>query len=323
MFQKIILAATHTVRCLTMVIGACAMAVCAANAEDYRFMTGPQGGSWYPLGGAVSNLARTTVEDARLRVLPGGGISNVMAVEAGKTDFSFGNVTSTVDALNGQAPFRGEAANIRHLATLYPQWFQFVAAADSGVNSVSDMAGRAIAVGPRGHSGEQASRQILEVFGLVYDDLSKVNHVGYNDAVALLKDGHVDAFTVFTTVPAGAVMDSASARTIRLLPVPDDKLAALQDFNPQYLRRVIPGGTYPDIAEDLPTFGTWTHMIANADVPDEVVYGVVRAMAENLADLAAVVKSMGAATPESLATPVGVPMHPGAERYYREIGVID
>ncbi len=296
----------------------------AAHADDYRFMTGPQGGSWYPLGGAVSNLARSTVADSRLRVLPGGGISNVMAVEAGKADFSFGNVTSTVDALNGQQPFRGEAENIRHIATLYPQWFQFVVAADSGVGSVADMADRAIAVGPRGHSGEQASRQILEVFGLVYDDLSKVNHVGYNDAVALLKDGHVDAFTVFTTVvPAGAVMDSASARSIRLLPVPDDKLAALQYFNPQYVRRVIPGGTYPDMAEDVHTFGTWTHMIARADVPDEVVYGVVRAMAENLGDLAAVVKSMAAASPESLATQVGVPMHPGAERYYREIGAIE
>lgn len=310
------------VAAMTVMLGA-GVAISGAVAEDYRFMTGPQGGSWYPLGGAVSNLARGTVEDARLRVLPGGGISNVMAVEAGKADFSFGNVTSTVDALNGQAPFRGEAANIRHIATLYPQWFQFVASADSGVESVADMAGRAIAVGPRGHSGEQASRQILEVFGLAYDDLSKVNHVGYNDAVALLKDGHVDAFTVFTTVPAGAVMDSASARTIRLLPVPDDKLAALQSFNPQYVRRVIPTGTYPDMAEDLHTFGTWTHMIAHADVPDEVVYGVVRAMAENLGDLAVVVKSMGAATPESLATRVGVPMHPGAERYYREVGVLE
>ncbi len=323
MLQRLRLGLARVLSTASVALGSAVLAIGLANADDYRFMTGPQGGSWYPLGGAVSNVARTTVEDSRLRVLPGGGISNVMAVEAGKADFSFGNVTSTVDALNGQAPFRGEAANIRHMATLYPQWFQFVAAADSGVTSVADMAGRAIAVGPRGHSGEQASRQILEVFGLTYDDLSKVNHVGYNDAVALLKDGHVDAFTVFTTVPAGAVMDSASARDIRLLPVPDDKLSALQDFNPQYLRRVIPGGTYPDLGEDLNTFGTWTHMIAHADVPEEVVYGVVRAMAENLGDLAAVVKSMAAATPESLATAVGVPMHPGAARYYREIGVIE
>ena len=292
-------------------------------ADDYRFMTGPQGGSWYPLGGAVSNLARGTLDDSRLRVLPGGGISNVMAVEAGKADFGFGNVTSTVDAINGQKPFKAEAQNIRHIATLYPQWFQFVVSEDSGIRSVSDMAGRAIAVGPRGHSGEQASRQVLEVFGLTYDDLSKVNHVGYNDAVALLKDGHVDAITVFTTAPSGAVMDSGSARTIRLLPIPDSELAALQKFNPQYARRVMPAGTYPDLTEDLRTFGTWTHMIAHADVPDQVVYDVVRGMAENLGDLAAVVKSMASASPESLATSVGVPMHPGAERYYREIGVIE
>ena len=117
------------------------------------------------------------------------------------------------------------------------------------------MAGRDIAVGPRGHSGEQATRHALAVFGLSYDDLGKVNHVGYTDAVSLLKDGHIDAFGVLTSVPSGAIMDTASARPIRLLSISDERLAALQQFNPQYVRRIIPAGAYPGVDEELKTFG--------------------------------------------------------------------
>ena len=294
-----------------------------ASAKDYRFMTGPQGGSWYPLGGAISNFVRDNELGMRLRVMPGGGISNVIAIERGKASFGFGNVTSTVDAMEGRAPFKGQSTEVRHLVSLYPQWFQFVTAASSGIITIADMDGRDIAVGPRGHSGEQATRHALAVFGLSYDDLGKVNHVGYTDAVALLKDGHIDAFGVLTSVPSGAIMDTASARPIRLLSISDDRLAALQQFNPQYVRRIIPAGAYPGLDEDLKTFGTWTHMIARADVPDDVVYAVVEALVAHVGDMAAVVNAMQNATIESLATPVGVPFHPGALQFFRDQGVME
>lgn len=313
---------TASTRLAAAALLALALAAPAA-AESYRFMSGPQGGSWYPLAGAIANFARDTLDGVKLRVMPGGGITNVMAVERGKAQIGLGNVTSTIDAIAGNPPFRGPAANIRQLANLYPQYFQFVVAAGGDVASVADMAGRAIAVGPRGHSGEQASRQALEIYGLSYDDLSNVNHVGYNDAVALFKDGHVDAYTVFTTIPAGAVMDAAAARGVRLLGFDDDALATLQGLNPQYLRRVIPLGTYPDMAGEVRTFGTWTHVMAAADLPDEVAYGIVKALAAHLDDMAAVVSAMEGATLELLATPVGIPLHPGAARYYREMGVLD
>ena len=294
-----------------------------ASAKDYRFMTGPQGGSWYPLGGAISNFVRDNDLGMRLRVMPGGGISNVIAVERGKASFGFGNVTSTVDAMEGRAPFKGRSTEVRHLVSLYPQWFQFVTAASSGIITIADMAGRDIAVGPRGHSGEQATRHALAVFGLSYDDLGKVNHVGYTDSVALLKDGHIDAFGVLTSVPSGAIMDTASSRPIRLLSISDESLVALQQFNPQYVRRIIPAGAYPGLDEDLDTFGTWTHMIARADVPDDVVYAVVEALVAHVGDMAAVVNAMQSATIESLATPVGVPFHPGAAQFFRDQGVME
>ncbi|MBL26007.1 MAG: C4-dicarboxylate ABC transporter substrate-binding protein [Rhodospirillaceae bacterium] len=295
----------------------------AANADEYRMMTGPQGGSWYPLGGAIANLVRETMPDVSIRVLPGGGIANVLAVEKGKAQLSFGNANSTADAIAGRPPFGEEAPHIRHVATLYPQVFQVIVAADSGINSIADMKGRNVAVGLRGHTGEQIARQLLGVEGLTYDDLGSVNHVNYTDSVSLMKDGHIDAFMIITTIPASAVMDVATARSVRVMDIPDGTFEALREkHNPNYVRRTIPANTYPDQPDPVQTLGTWTHLIAADTIPDEVVYTLVKSLDEHRADLGAIVSAMKDVSVETFATDVGVPFHPGAERYYREVGVL-
>jgi len=302
---------------------ALALAGAPAAAKDYRFMTGPQGGSWYPLGGAISNFVRQAEGGPRVRVLPGGGITNVKAVEAGKADLGLGNVVSTIDAIAGRPPFAEPAVHLRHLATFYPQVFQIVVRVDSGVTTVADLAGKALAVGLRGHTGEQMARHVLQIYGLTYDDMAEVNHISYTDAVSLMKDGHIDCFMVVTTIPAGAVMDVAASRDIDVLALPEDKLAALRALNAQYVPRTIPAGTYPGQDTDIATFGTWTQLIAHADMPDDVAYTITRAVAENLDAMSAIVQAMDGIGLEQLAQDVGVPLHPGAARYYREVGAIE
>ena len=304
-------------------IAAVALASAPAAAKDYRFMTGPQGGSWYPLGGAISNFVRQAEGGPRVRVLPGGGITNVKAVEAGKADLGLGNVVSTIDAIAGRPPFAEPAVNLRHLATFYPQVFQIVVRVDSGVTTVADLAGKALAVGLRGHTGEQMARHVLQIYGLTYDDMAEVNHISYTDAVSLMKDGHIDCFMVVTTVPAGAGMDVAASRDIDVLALPEDKLAALRGLNAQYVPRTIPAGTYPGQDTDIATFGTWTQLIARSDMPDDDAYTITRAVAENLAAMSAIVQAMDGIGLDQLAQDVGVPLHPGAARYYREVGAIE
>lgn len=295
----------------------------AASAAEYRMMTGPQGGSWYPLGGAIANIVREAMPDVSIRVLPGGGIANVLAVEKEKAQLSFGNANSTADAIAGRPPFGEEATHVRHVATLYPQVFQVVVAADSGIESIADMKGRNVAVGLRGHTGEQIARQLLGVEDLDYDDLGSVNHVNYTDSVSLMKDGHVDAFMIITTIPASAVMDVATARNVRILDISDGTFEALREkHNPNYVRRTIPPGTYPDQPEAVQTLGTWTHLIAADTVPDDVVYMLLKSLDENRADLGAIVSALKDVSAERFATDVGVPYHAGAERYYREIGIL-
>jgi TRAP transporter TAXI family solute receptor len=165
------------------------------------------------------------------------------------------------------------------------------------------------------------TRAVLEVYGLGYDKMSKVSHGSYNDSVAQLKDGQAQLFTLITTVPASSVMDLASARDVRVLEVPDDKLKALQKINGGYDKRIIKAGSYPKQDKDVQTIGTWTHLIARCDLPEDTVYKITKALAENTDNLGAVVKAVAGLTPKDMATDVGVPYHKGALKYYKEAKV--
>ncbi len=314
---------TTRIRLTAIAIGAgiALLGAGAASAQQVRLMTGPQGGAWYPLGGAISNIADKTA-GIKVQVLPGAGIANVKAVEAGKADMGFGNSISTVDGVAGRAPFDTATKNVCNVASLYPQYLQIVANADSGINSLADTKGKPIAVQPRGNTAEFISQQALEVYGLSYKDMSRVSYVSYTDAVSLMKDNNAQLFTLGTTIPASSIMDLASARDIRLLPMPDDKFEAMRKLNPGYTKLIIPAGTYPKQDKDVPAVGYATHLIARCDLDEKVVYNVLKGLIANRADLVAIAKVIEKTTPKVMAENIGVPMHKGAVRFYKEQGAM-
>ncbi|WP_341703737.1 TAXI family TRAP transporter solute-binding subunit [Ferrovibrio sp.] len=313
-------AGTVTAAVLALATG---LAAGSASAQNYKMMTGPQGGTWVPLGGALKALFEKAIPGSSVLTMPGAGIANVKGVQDGKADFGFGNSISTVDAVNGEAPFTEKATNVCQIANLYPQYFQVVVLADSGINKVEDLKGKSIAVQTRGNTAEAISQHILKAHGLSYDAMGKVNFMAsYNDAVALLKDGHAQAFTLGTTIPAAAVMDLASARDMKLLPVTDAGLAAMKKINAGYNKVIVPGGTYPKQDKDLPVIGYSTHFIASCKLPEDKVYAVTKAMATHIADMAAVNKAMAKLTAKDMAEDIGVPLHPGAAKYYKEAGAL-
>ncbi|MFT0547548.1 TAXI family TRAP transporter solute-binding subunit [Allopusillimonas ginsengisoli] len=287
-----------------------------AQAQQVRLMTGPQGGSWYPLGGAIANIAGK--EGVKVQVLPGAGIANVKAIQLGKADMGFGNSISTVDGVAGRAPFEKKTDNVCNVATLYPQYFQIVANADSGITSFADAKGKSIAVQPKGNTAEFMTVQMLEVYGMTYKDMDKVSHVSYTDAVSMLKDNNAQLFTLGTTIPASSIMDLASARDITLISVPDDKYKAMHDLNPGYTKLIIPAGTYPKQDKDVQAVAYATHLIARCDLAEDTVYKVLKGMVDNQADLNAIAQVMKKTTVKMMAEDIGVPLHKGAERFYKE-----
>jgi uncharacterized protein len=308
-----------SVRTLALVAGFAVALPAGALSQEFRMMTGPQGGSWIPLGGQLKDLWERSIKGARVQVLPGAGIANVRGVEDGKAEVGMANSISTVDALAGNEPFKKPHANVCNIATLYPQYYQFVVLADAGVNKVADLKGKSITTQQRGNTGEQITRQYLEANGLTYKDV-KVSFVGYTDSVNQMKDGHAVAFGLNTQIPAGAVMDLAAARDIKLLDQ-SDIIDKMRQFNTGYKLITIPKGTYPKQDQDVQVIGFFTHVVASCKLPEDTVYTMTKTIAENTKTLATVARDIAALTPKGMAEDIEVPFHPGAARFYKEHGI--
>jgi TRAP transporter TAXI family solute receptor len=138
----------------------------------------------------------------------------------------------------------------------------------------------------------------------------------------MMKDGHAQVFTLGTTAPASAVMDLASAREVKLVPVDDKTMDALKKANPGYNKLIIKAGTYPKQERDVPVIGYSTHVIAACDLPEDTVYRMTKAMAGNIDAMAAVVKSIDGVKPKDMALDIGVPFHKGAAKFYKEAGAL-
>jgi TRAP transporter TAXI family solute receptor len=254
---------------------------------------------------------------------PGAGIANVRGVDEGKAQIGLSNSNTAVLGLQGGKPYPKKVTNVCQLGNLYPQYFQVVAGANSGINSFADLKGKRLVTQPKGNTSELLTDQVLRLNGMTYESLAKANfQAAYNDAVAMMKDGHVDVFTLGTTAPASAVMDLASARDVVLVPVDDKTYNSVKSTNLGYNKLIIKAGTYPKQNKDVPVIGYSTHVIVACDLPEDVVYKMVKTMAANVGDMAAVVKPIAGSTPKDMALDIGVPFHKGAAKFYKEVGAM-
>jgi TRAP transporter TAXI family solute receptor len=300
------------------------IALCAgpAAAAELRIMTGPQGGVWVPLAGSLKNMWEKAIPGLNVQTLPGAGIANVRAIDEGKAEVGFGNSITSVDGINGAPPYPKKVTRMCQIANLYPQYFQIVALADSGINGIADMKGKAVAIQPKGNTAELISQHIFKVANLTPPSV-KVSYVNsYTDAASLLKDGHAQVFTLGTTIPASSVMDVAAGRDIKMVPVTADQVAAMRKINPGYSKGVIKSGTYPKQDKDVDAIIYSAHLIAACSLPEQQVYTMVKTMAANLQDLVAINKAMEGLTPKMMAEDIGVPFHPGAAKFYKEVGAM-
>ncbi|MFD2437528.1 TAXI family TRAP transporter solute-binding subunit [Modicisalibacter luteus] len=236
----------------------------------------------------------------------------------GRFPIAFANSISTVDGINGRAPFKKPIDNVCNLGTLYPQYFQVMALDDAGVESVTDFEGKSLTTQQNGHTGEMLTRRLLEANGLSYEDLESVSHLSYSDSVVAMKDGHAEIFTLGTALPAGSVMDLANSRDISFVPIDDETFNQFKQQNAAFQKRMVTAGSYPGVNEDVPAITYDTHMIAQCDFDDEIVTAFLEAVVENTDSLGNISRAMKDLTPKEMATDIGVPLHPAAEAFYRK-----
>ncbi len=292
-----------------------------AQAQSFVMATGQQGGSWYPVGGAIKAIVERENPDMDITVTPGAGVSNVVGVDAGRFAIAFANSISTVDSLSGKEPFRKPTTNVCNLGILYPQYFQIVALADAGIDSVADMEGKRLTTQQLGNTGEFLTRELLSTAGLTFDDLASVANTSYSDSASQMKDGQADFFTLGSSLPTGSVMDLSSSRDIVLIDVDEETFKYFKDNNAAFQRREVPAGSYPGFDKTVHAISYDTHMVAPCDYDGEVVKAVLGAVADNNESFAAVTRSMAGLTVEEMATDIGVPFHPAAKEFYAERGV--
>ena len=299
----------------------------AAQADQFvRIVSGPAGGSWYPLGAAISEVLNKNVEGITASNGPGGGVGNIKDVSKGNAEIGWSYGHTAYNGMNGKGAFDKTYPNVRYLATLYPAGMQTAVKADSGINSYADLKDKNISPGKAQWSGFAAYKMVIGHYGYTVDDVKNaggsVHHVSYSDSVALMKDGHIDAFSGLTSVPQASFLDLEFSPGIKLLPIEDAVLDKILSENPGYIRMTVTQDDYKSLKAPVNTLGAVTVLVANKDLPDDVAYNVTKALWENHAELVKVKKVWNSVKLENALLGSAIPVHPGAKRYYDEQGVM-
>jgi TRAP transporter TAXI family solute receptor len=309
----------------------CVLFMCAlllvptsATAAEISFYSATPGGSWYPIAVAAGNIWEKNIPGLKVMHKPGGGVANVIAADTGKADIGLSPSVSVGDGLTGNAPFKKKHTNIRAFASFYRQYYYITVWKDSNIHKLSDLKGKRLGAGPKGYTTEALTKKILEVVGLSYKDMAKVEFIPDQQAVDLMKDGHLDAYAdTPATAQDPAQVDLSMAKPIMILEIPDNVLNTLREKSPGLFRDYVPKGSYKGIDSDVPVMSSKLGLIVRADLSEALVYKMAKVLAENwVSDMQAVSKSLAAVNPEDLAKPLGAEFHPGALKYYKERGWI-
>lgn len=300
-----------------------------AMAQDQQFIsvgTGGVTGVYYPVGGAICRLVNQNRREHGIRCSvesTGGSVFNVNAIKGG--DLEFGVVQSDVqyNAYNGEADFAegGAHEDLRSVFSLHPEPLTVVARVDSGIAVFDDLKGKRVNIGNPG-SGQRALMDLLIAEkGWSHSDFALAAELAPAEQASALCDNNIDAFAYTVGHPAGAIEEATTTCDSVIVPVEGEVVDKLVEENPYYFKAVIPGGMYRGTDEDVSTFGVGATMVVSANVSDDVVYALVSAVFDNFDSFKALHPALANLEPEEMVNQGNsAPLHPGAEKYYREKG---
>lgn len=289
----------------------------SVQAQNLTLASGPSGGTWYPLGAALAKIIEEEIPGTRVSVVNGVTVANILGTNAGQYDLALSLSTSNVDAIEGVGDsFPATQDNIRGIVGFYPAPYQMAVSADSDIQTISDFSGKVINPGVVGGATDVLTHAILDLNGLSYDDMDRVERLSYADASMQLKDGHLDVFCGILSVPSGAITEAALGSGVRLIPMDEESISKLKEKNGGYVSVEIPGGTYKGQDEPVPAIGMNNVLIANADLDADLVQKITRAIVENAEKLHAVNAALNNFGPDTAANGIGAELHPGAAAYF-------
>jgi uncharacterized protein len=250
-----------------------------------------------------------------------GSVFNINAVDRGLLDFGVAQSDRNWQAFHGAADWEGSPVEtLRSVFSLHPETVLLVARADADIRSIEDVRGKRINIGNPG-SGQRANAEdVLRLHGIDAARDIRAQGLQQQEASRALVDRNIDAFFYTVGNPSAAIEQPASAVAVRFVPLDTAELREFLADKPYYVMTEIPAGTYPGMDEPVETYAVTATVVTRDDVAEETVYDLVRTVFERLDDLKASHAAFRQLTPEQMLKGLSAPLHPGAERYYREQG---
>ena len=301
-----------------------------AQKKFFVISTGGTGGTYYPLGGILAqSLSERVPNLVATAQASGASVANCNLIKDRQAESAFVQSNVAYNAYFGKAQFEGKAVqNLRGVASLYPETIQVVARADSGIKSVKGIKGKRLIPGDRGSGTEVDTLNVLSVYGYTYKDFASVDWLGFSGAAQRLQDKQADV--TFTTAgwPTSAIQELAFGTKIALIPIDEPMIKKLTKTFHFYARIVIPKDIYKT-EKDVPTITTMAQWVVDANVSEEAVYQMTKALFEGEAGKPSAAELMAKAHVQgknvqlkTALSGMAIPLHPGAEKYYKEKGLI-
>ena len=304
--------------------GLAALAAAPVSAQQFiNILTGGQSGVYYPLGVALSQIYGKAIPNVKSTAqVTKASAENLNLLQAGRGELAFTLGDALSDAWKGdeEAGFKTPLKKLRGLSATYNNYIQIVASADSGIKTLADLKGKRVSVGAAKSGTELNARAIFKAAGLSYKDLSKVEYLPFGESVELIKNRQLDATLQSAGLGVASIRDLATSVKIVVVAIPADVVARVGD--PAYQPAVIPANTYEGQTADVATAAIPNFLVTQADVSNDLAYQMTKALYDNLDTLYAAHNAAKAIKRENAVKGMPVPLHPGAERYYKEVGVI-
>ncbi|WP_226553795.1 MULTISPECIES: TAXI family TRAP transporter solute-binding subunit [Celeribacter] len=305
---------------------ASAMIAGSAMAEEFVTIgTGGVTGVYYPAGGAICRLVNKNRKETGVRCSvesTGGSVYNVNTIKEGELEFGVAQSDIQYNAFNGVVQFDGEPFDgLRAVFSIHPEPFTVVARADSGVKTFEDLKGKRMNIGNPG-SGQRATMEVvMDKLGWTTDDFALATELKPAEQSAALCDNQIDAMVYTVGHPSGSIQEATTACDSVLVEVAGPAIEELVADNPYYRTATIPAGMYRGNDEDVQTFGVGATIVTSADVSEDAVYAVVSAVFDNFEDFKGLHPAFANLKPEEMIKDgLSAPLHPGAEKYYKEQG---
>ena len=295
----------------------------SAKADEFiNILTGGTSGVYYPLGVALSKIYGEKIEGARTQVQSTkASVENLNLLQQGRGELAFSLGDSVKLAWDGdaEAGFKAPLDKLRGIAAIYPNYIQIVASQESGIKTLADFKGKSLSVGAAKSGTELNARAIFAAAGMSYDDLGKTEYLPFAESVELMKNRQLDATLQSAGLGVASIKDLATSVAIQMVAVPEETAAKI---GAPYVAVKIPAGTYAGQEEDVSTVAVVNFLITHSDVSDETAYQMTKQLFENLPDLQAAHNAAKQIKLEGALEGMPVPLHPGAERYYKEKGLM-